>query len=208
MGSALADRSPCVSRLPLRVLSCDRMMITTISTAARRRAAVPAAVAASLLLASCGGGGSGGGASVSVSTGTDYTAAQVATKCNTLFGSPAHVAKKLHVGAFALSTHPSHGDDYIHCDYLVTGEHTSPVYSVSVIHATPKTLLASGIGGLTGLNGQTIKGSGYSDVLVSGSKTSQGTTYLLASLPLKHISSSLRSSIRSWLRSLVGNVST
>jgi len=87
--------------------------MSTITTTLRRWRSVPIVLGASLALAACGGSGG-----VAVKDGHVYTASQVAAKCDALFGSPAHVAKELHVQAFSMQGYSNaHYPSYIHCNY-------------------------------------------------------------------------------------------
>lgn len=87
--------------------------MSTITTAPHRRRFVPLVFASSLALAACGGPGG-----VAVKDGHVYMASQVAAKCDALFGSPAHVAKELHVQAFSMQGKSNtYARNWIYCDY-------------------------------------------------------------------------------------------
>lgn len=90
---------------------------------------VPLVLGASLALSACGGS-----SGVAVKDGQVYTASQVAAKCDALFGSPAHVAKELHVGAFSMQGKSNtYARNWIYCDYLPVGLNVES-YSLAAGH--------------------------------------------------------------------------
>jgi len=106
-------------------------MHTTTTLRRHRWRFVPLVLGASLALSACGGS-----SGVAVKDGHVYTASQVAAKCDALFGSPAHVAKELHVGAFSMQ---GKSDTYYHnrigCNYNPVGS-TAGYYSLVVGHGS------------------------------------------------------------------------